>query len=146
MELIEDWKTLQRMGNQAFAQQHWQNAAHFYLHSILMLRHHLPALLQPPAQGATLGVICLSIAVQNLADCYHRQGRTKRSTLVLNRALRDFQMLQSLLCASHPATVALLRESCRLRQLLYAHQAAGTKLNNPLIPEIWGNTTSARLH
>lgn len=146
MDLIQDWKTLQRMGNHEFAQQRWQSASHFYLHSILLLRHHLPMLLQQPAQGAALGIICLSIAVQNLADTYYRQGRIKRCSTLLNRALRDFQQLQSLLCSSHPATLALLRESCRLRQLLYTHQAASTESVTPQRAQNWVSAASTSLH
>lgn len=146
MDLIKDWKTLQRMGNHEFAQQRWQSASHFYLHSILLLRHHLPMLLQQPTQDASLSIICLSIAVQNLADTYLRQGRSKRCTTLLNRALRDFQQLQSLLCPSHPATVALLRESCRLRQLLYAHQATSTEPVTQLPSQTWVSAASGRLH
>lgn len=46
MELIQNWKMLQRMGNYEFEQGQWQNANHYYMNSILLLRGHLSDILK----------------------------------------------------------------------------------------------------
>lgn len=123
MELIQDWKTLQRTGNSEFAQQRWHSAGQCYLHSILPLRQRLPEVIYQRPEDAALVIICLSIAVQNLSGTYLQQDRVSCSRSLLNRALREFLRLQETLPAQHPATVALLRESCQLRQCLLMHAA-----------------------
>lgn len=122
MDLIHDWETLQRMGNNEFEQQRWQSASQCYMHSIMPLRQYLPEVLYQRPEDATLVIICLSIAVQNLADTYRRQDRISCSLALLNRALRELLELQETLPVQHPATVALLRESCQLRQRLLMHR------------------------
>ena len=122
MELIENWKTLQRIGNYEFEQGQWQNASHYYMNSILLLRQHLSEILNQQHQDAGEVIICLSIAVQNLADTYYRQSRLNCCISLLNRALRNFQQLQNRLSPEHPAAIALLREACQLRQLLFMHR------------------------
>lgn len=139
MNPIHHWQQLQRQGNQAFRQQQWQLASDYYLHSILLIRHHLPMKLhflaqQPTAQlaidqneplyqfgaGADL-LICLSIAIQNLAEVYARQQRWRRCHSVLKRALNRLQQLQQQVAPTDSASVVLLQECCSLRRELGRH-------------------------
>lgn len=124
MELIQDWKTLQRIGNGEFERGRWKSASQCYLHSIFMLRQHLPVILRENPQEATQIIICLSIAVQNLADTYYHQGRVKRCSSLLKRALVELQERLASLPSLHPAAIALLRESCQLRQRLLMLKAS----------------------
>lgn len=122
MELIQNWKTLQRMGNVEFERGQWQKACHYYMNSILLLQKSLTDVLHQHPQQASEVIICLSIAVQNLSETYYRQNRVNCCLSLLKQSLRDFQRLQNTLPAEHPAAVALLRESCQLRQLLFVHK------------------------
>jgi len=117
MELIQNWKMLQRMGNGEFERGQWQKACHYYMNSIFLLQQDLTEVLQQQPQQATEVIICLSIAVQNLSETYYRQSRVNCCVALLKQSLRDFQQLQSTLPSEHPAAVALLRESCQLRLL-----------------------------
>jgi hypothetical protein len=119
VEIIQHWKSLQRLGNQAFNSQQLEAAAQYYLHSILLLKHHLPMMLQQHRHGCSLMFICLSIAVQNLAEVYAKQQRWRRRQLVLNRAMQQFHQLQQQLPAEHPAQLTLLREGSHIRRALF---------------------------
>lgn len=134
MNPIQHWQHLQVQGNQAFRQQQWQLASEYYLHSILLIRHHLPMQLhflaaQPSAEqeqpyqfgaGADL-LICLSIAIQNLAEVYARQQRWRRCHSLLSRALNRLQQLQQQVAPTDSASVVLLQECCSLHRELCRH-------------------------
>ncbi len=133
MDPLAHWQHLQRQGNLAFRQAQWQLASEYYLHSILLIRHHLPLKLhkqtaQPRImmlssnQTTTADlVICLSIAIQNLAEVYARQQRWRRCHSLLKRALSRLQLLQQQLDAADNASVVLLQECCSLRREIYRH-------------------------
>lgn len=133
MNPIQHWQHLQRQGNQAFQQQQWQLATEYYLHSILLIRHHLPIKLHTlvPANtedgalyqfgSAADLLICLSIAVQNLAEVYARQQRWRRCHSLLSRALNRLQLLQQQVAPTDNASVVLLQECCSLRRELCRH-------------------------
>lgn len=133
MNPIQHWQHLQRQGNQAFQQQQWQLATEYYLHSILLIRHHLPLKLHTlapakPQDGSLYQfgsaadlLICLSIAVQNLAEVYARQQRWRRCHSLLSRALNRLQQLQQQVAPTDNASVVLLQECCSLRRELCRH-------------------------
>jgi hypothetical protein len=64
-------------------------------------------------------VICFSVSVQNLAETYARQQRWRRCPSVLRRTLSQLQRLLQQLPSSHPASIAVLRESCHIRREFY---------------------------
>lgn len=133
MNPVQYWQHLQRQGNQAFQQQQWQLATEYYLHSILLIRHHLPIKLHTSAPakardttlyqfGAAADLlICLSIAVQNLAEVYARQQRWRRCQSLLKRAINRLQLLQQQVAPTDNASVVLLQECCSLRRELCRH-------------------------
>lgn len=136
MELIQNWKMLQRMGNYEFEQGQWQNANHYYMNSILLLREHLSDILKHQHEQAGEVIICLSIAVQNLSETYHRQNRVNCGISLLSRTLHHFQQLQNTLSSDHPAAIALLREACKLRQLMFMHKSIedqATSIGGPIL-------------
>ncbi|CAM5203347.1 hypothetical protein [Alishewanella longhuensis] len=157
MNPIQHWQHLQQQGNQAFRQQQWQLASEYYLHSILLIRHHLPIKLHslvpanaqdaaPYQFGAAADLlICLSIAIQNLAEVYARQQRWRRCHSLLNRALNRLQQLQQQVAPSDNASVILLQECCSLRRELCRHtlscNACMTKT-----PSIHTGLVSSRIH
>lgn len=126
MDTIEHWKQVIRQANSAFAHDHFTLAAALYQQATLLLVHAWPqyetslstADQQHGQDSATLLVICFSISVQNLAESYARQQRWRRCLSTLNRSLQQVQQLQAALPAAHPASLALLRESCNLRREL----------------------------
>ena len=133
MDPLAHWQHLQRQGNQAFRQAQWQLASEYYLHSIILIRHHLPlklhqqkfqpqSMLLSSSQATTADlVICLSIAIRNLAEVYARQQRWRRCHSLLKRALSRLQLLQQQLDAIDNASVVLLQECCSLRREIYRH-------------------------
>lgn len=127
---LEDWKTLQSFGNQAFRRRQLDLARHYYLHSILQLKSCMSAKLLPLAQAEAVAdnlvatkqsaalvqlLICLSISIQNLAETYQHQRRWQRCQMLLRQAQQRLQQLQLTLPETHPAQLILLQESCRLR-------------------------------
>lgn len=142
MNPIQHWQQLQSQGNQAFRQQQWQLASEYYLHSILVIRHHLPLQLHRPTSPTIAGaaryqfgaaadlLICLSIAIQNLAEVYARQQRWRRCHSLLTRALNRLQQLQQQVCATDNASIVLLQECCRLRQELCRHTLSCNACNS----------------
>jgi len=163
MNPIQHWQHLQLQGNQAFRQQQWQLASDYYLHSILLIRHHLPMKLhflaqQPTAQlaieqdeplyqfgaGADL-LICLSIAIQNLAEVYARQQRWRRCHSLLKRALNRLQQLQQQVAPTDNASVVLLQECCNLRRELCRHTLSCNACLSKT-PPIPAGMLSTRLH
>lgn len=131
MEFIQDWKALQRMGNNEFEQQRWRSASRCYWQSILLLRPHLPQVLLQRPEEADQIIICLSIAVQNLSDAYCRQDRVNQSVGLLKRAQRECFRLLETHSLQHPVVATLLRELCQLRKLLCTCKA-GDNLLTPL--------------
>ena len=148
MELIQNWKMLQRMGNYEFEQGQWQNANHYYMNSILLLRGHLSDILKNQHEQASEVIICLSIAVQNLSETYNRQNRVNCCVSLLSRALHNFQQLQNTLSSDHPAAIALLREGCKLRQLMFTYKETEEQTMPMNGTTVAGYDTSAysRLH
>lgn len=153
MDPIRQWQQLQTQGNQAFRLAQWQLASEYYLHSILLIRHHLPARLvtqtaeinydyredsQLPAVKSADLLICLSIAIQNLAEVYAKQQRWRRCYSLLKRAISRLQQLQQWVAATDCASVVLLQECCSLRRELCRHtlscNACLPKSQAPVLP------------
>ena len=126
MDTIEHWKHIIRQANSAFAHDHYVLAADLYQQAAVLLTQAWPEyearsadnFIPGAPDGAALLIICLSISVQNLAETYARQQRWRRCLATLNRALQQVLQLQAQLPDTHPANVALLRESCSLRREL----------------------------
>lgn len=127
MTAIENWKVIIRQANKAFNRKQLMLAQTLYQQGVLLLLQGWPYQLSSMTETteadsqddpATLLVICLSITVQNLAETYARQQRWRRCASTLNRALQQLQQVQNQLPASHPASIALLREGCNLRREL----------------------------
>ncbi|MDX3774641.1 hypothetical protein QE250_10995 [Chromatiaceae bacterium AAb-1] len=145
MTAIDHWKILIRQANKAFSRKQLPLAAILYQQAVLLLLNNWPSVtIAEPDNAAenmsedpaTLLVICLSISIQNLAETYARQQRWRRCLSTLNRALLQLQQVQQQLPATHPASVALLREGCNLRRELCrfsklrqdcSHKKAGQK-------------------
>jgi len=141
MYWLDDWKTLQGFGNEAFRQQQLDLAKHYYLHSVLQLKTLITdnintALIKPDVrfgdqvQQLTELIICLSIAMQNLAETYSQQARWQRCHRLLKKALQRLALIQQLLPEQHPAHLALLQESCSLRRELGRHSLACSQCFN----------------
>lgn len=157
MNPIQHWQHLQRQGNQAFQQQQWQLATEYYLHSILLIRHHLPIKLHtlalanaqdaaPYQFGAAADLlICLSIAIQNLAEVYARQQRWRRCNSLLNRALNRLQQLQQQVAPTDNASVVLLQECCSLRRELCRHTLSCNAVSSKM-PATHLGVVSTRIH
>lgn len=128
MNAIEHWKIVIYQANKAFSCQQLSQAETLYRQALHLLLDSWPdvaqrSATQPKVQihrltddELSLLVICLSISVQNLAETYVRQQRWRRCTSLLQRASNQLQQAQNSLPADHPASVALLKEGCRLRR------------------------------
>lgn len=154
MDPVQHWQHLQLQGNQAFRQQQWQLASEYYLHSILLVRQHLPLQLYLAGQcntpelsntsGADL-LICLSIAIQNLAEVYARQQRWRRCHSLLSRALYRLQRLQLQVAATDKASIVLLQECCTLRRELCRHTLSCNACLNKT-PHVYTGLVSSGIH
>ena len=136
MDTIEQWKQLIRQANSAFAHEHFQLAAALYQQAAMLLADAWPHNQQQiraadshhGQDSITLLVICFSISIQNLAETYARQQRWRRCLSTLNRSLQQVTQLQQTIPAAHPASVALLRESCNLRREMHRLSLLSTQL------------------
>ena len=121
---MEQWQQIIAQGNRAFTERHLTAAASFYrqaISDVWPIWYHCAFVFCPPElsrEEASLPTFCLSISIQNLAETYARQQRWRRCLATLNRALQQVLQLQAQLPDTHPANVALLRESCSLRREL----------------------------
>lgn len=126
MDPIEQWKQVITQANRAFAHDHYALAAGLYQHAAGLISDAWPdyvenqlSLSQQRWQDSVIQmVICFSVSVQNLAETYARQSRQRRCLSLLRRTLSQLQALQQHLATEHPASVAILRESCHIRREL----------------------------
>jgi len=118
---MDQWQQIIAQGNRAFALRHLAEAASYYrqaISDVWPIWYHCAFVCCPPElsnEEACLPTLCLSISIQNLAKTYARQQRWRRCQITLKHGLNWFeQMLQRLDC-DHPASIAVLQESARLR-------------------------------
>ncbi len=124
MDPIAHWKHIITQANSAFAHDHFALAAGLYQHAAGLMTDAWPYyvdnqqhLSQQQWQDSVVQlVICFSVSVQNLAEAYARQQRWRRCLSVLRRTLSQLQRLLQQLPGSHPASIAVLRESCHIRR------------------------------
>jgi hypothetical protein len=126
---MEQWQHWMRLGNQAYAEQQLTLAQHCYRQALLEVwpiwYHcafvHCPAELNN--EEAALPTFCLSVAILNLAQSYQQQQRWRRCRSTLKQGLHWFEKMLEQQSASHPASIAVLQQSARLRAA-YQHGAA----------------------
>jgi hypothetical protein len=124
MDPIAQWKHIITQANSAFAHDHFALAAGLYQHAATLMTDAWPYyvenqqnLSQQQWQDSVVQlVICFSVSVQNLAETYARQQRWRRCLSVLRQTLGQLQRILQQLPGAHPASVAVLRESCHIRR------------------------------
>ncbi|MEH8017566.1 hypothetical protein MN202_09990 [Rheinheimera muenzenbergensis] len=136
MDPITHWKQIITQANKAFAHDHFALAAGLYQHAAGVMTDAWPDYVENQQQlsqqqwqdSVVQLVLCYSISVQNLAETYARQQRWRRCLSVLRQTLSQLQRLLQQLPGSHPASIAVLRESCHIRRefcrFSQQHQAA----------------------
>jgi hypothetical protein len=118
---MEQWQQFIAQGNKAFTEQHWAAAASFYrqaISDVWPIWYHCAFVHCPPQlsrEEASLPTFCLSVSIQNLAEAYAQQHRWRRCQTTLKQGLYWFEHMLNHLDAEHPASVAVLQESARLR-------------------------------
>jgi hypothetical protein len=118
---MEQWQQIIAQGNRAFTERHLAAAASFYrqaISDVWPVWYHCAFVCCPPElsrEEASLPTFCLSISIQNLAETYAQQQRWRRCQLTLKHGLNWFEQMLQRLDADHPASIAVLQESAKLR-------------------------------
>ncbi|MGY5798127.1 hypothetical protein [Rheinheimera faecalis] len=118
---MEQWQQIIAQGNRAFTERHLTAAASFYrqaISDVWPIWYHCAFVCCPPElsrEEASLPTFCLSISIQNLAETYAQQQRWRRCQTTLRHGLNWFEQMLQRLDGDHPASVAVLQESAKLR-------------------------------
>ncbi|RVT47511.1 hypothetical protein EMM73_04340 [Rheinheimera sediminis] len=118
---MEHWQYIIAQGNQAFTQRHFAAAVTFYrqaISDVWPVWYHCGFVFCPPElsrEEASLPTFCLSISIQNLAETYAQQQRWRRCQATLKQGVSWFEQMLQRLDGAHPASIAVLQESAKLR-------------------------------
>ena len=127
---MQHWQQIIAQGNQAFIERHLSAAEHLYrqaISDVWPVWYHCAFVGCPPElsrEEASLPTFCLSVSIQNLAETYAQQQRWRRCQSTLRHGLNWFEQMLQRLDADHPASIAVLQESAKLRA---EYQAACTR-------------------
>ena len=133
---MEQWQHWMTLGNQAYASQQLALAQRCYrqaLFEVWPIWYHCafvdcPAELTP--EEASLPTLCLSIAILNLAQTYSQQQRWRLCRSTLKQGLHWFEKMLDQQAATHPASLAVLQQSARLRAEYQLCQLAATEADS----------------
>ena len=118
---MQQWQYWITLGNQAFSRHQQQLAQQYYqqaLADVWPVWYHCAFVCCPPElsrEEASLPTFCLSISIQNLAETYAQQQRWRRCQTTLRHGLNWFEQMLQRLDGDHPASIAVLQESAKLR-------------------------------
>lgn len=118
---MEHWQQIIAQGNQAFTERHLSAAESLYrraISDVWPVWYHCAFVCCPPElsrEEASLPTFCLSISIQNLAETYAQQQRWRRCQTTLRHGLNWFEHMLQRLDGDHPASIAVLQESAKLR-------------------------------
>mgnify|MGYP004701278703 CR=1 FL=1 len=145
---MEQWQYWMKLGNDAYRNRQFALAERCFRQALFeawpVWYHcafiHCPTELTQ--EEASLPTLCLSIAMLNLAQTYQQQRRWQRCRSTLKQGLYWFEKMLSQPENEHPATLAVLKQSAKLRAHYQQLQSAPLKIK----PAWFSPSQQALLH